>query len=287
MMFIESYITKIKRAEVPGHAYLRNFRKSLLAFHLPIPRALDSILLLIHYLNTASREIDERVAVACFGFPLFRAMCVSIGKRLQMEVVPSVSGSVRIYLGDDVRLSGRSSISAGRVFSEPEFKVGNRTFIGHGCNFAVAKSITVGDDVLIAGGCNISDYSGHPLDPEKRIAGFQVDPADVRQVRIGNKSWLGKGVTVLPGVTIGECAVVGAASVVTKDVPPGRICVGNPGRLLARTVYESRARRDPPTTGTMSESDIESVEESHCGKSVTREAATFHTAQVSLFGGKA
>jgi acetyltransferase-like isoleucine patch superfamily enzyme len=43
---------------------------------------------------------------------------------------------------------------------------------------------------------------------------------------------------VLPGVTIGEGAVIGAATVVTKDVPPGGICVGNPGRVLPRTVYE-------------------------------------------------
>lgn len=243
-MFIEAYIAKIKRAEVPGHGYLRKLRKSLLTFQLLIPRALDSLLLLIHYLKSLNEEIEERVAVNCFAFPLLRAMCVSIGKRLQMEVVPMVSGPVRIFLGDDVCLSGRSTISSGRVFSEPEVKVGNRTFIGHGCTFAIAKSITIGDDVLIAGNCNIFDCSSHPLDPEKRIAGFQVDPADVRPVRIGNKAWLGKGATVLPGVTIGEGAVVGASAVVTKDVPAGHICVGNPGRLLIRTVYESKPQHN-------------------------------------------
>ncbi|HEX3967560.1 MAG TPA: DapH/DapD/GlmU-related protein, partial [Edaphobacter sp.] len=96
------------------------------------------------------------------------------------------------------------------------------------------------DDVLIAGGCSVSDYSGHPVDPQKRIAGVQVDPADVRPVRIGNKVWLGRGAVILPGVTIGEDAVVGAAAVVTKDVPAGHICVGNPGRLLSRTVYDRK-----------------------------------------------
>jgi acetyltransferase-like isoleucine patch superfamily enzyme len=75
---------------------------------------------------------------------------------------------------------------------------------------------------------------------------MQVDPEDVRPVRIENKVWLGRGATILPGVTIGEGAVVGAATVVTKDVPPGHICVGNPGRLLSRTVYESRPERNPP-----------------------------------------
>jgi acetyltransferase-like isoleucine patch superfamily enzyme len=75
---------------------------------------------------------------------------------------------------------------------------------------------------------------------------MQVDPEDVRPVRIENKAWLGKGSMILPGVTIGEGAVIGAAAVVTKDVPPGHICVGNPGRLLSRTVYEPRPERNHP-----------------------------------------
>jgi acetyltransferase-like isoleucine patch superfamily enzyme len=165
-----------------------------------------------------------------------------------MEQIPNIDGPVKIYLGDDVRLSGHISISGGRVFSDSEFRVGNRSFIGAGCVFSVAKSITIGDDVLIAGGCTVSDYSQHPLDPEKRIAGMQVDPEDVRPIRIENRVWLGKGAMILPGVTVGEGAVVGAATVVTKDVPPGHICVGNPGRLLSRTVYESRPERNPHET---------------------------------------
>ena len=245
-MFIVSYILKIKRAETPGYARLKKLGKAVLTFQLPIPRALDPIYLLIQYLRILRFETEERISVACFRFPALRAMCVSIGKRLQMECIPNITGPVKIYLGDDVRLSGQSTISGGRVLSDPEFRVGNRSFVGAGCVFSVAKSIVIGDDVLIAGGCTISDYSAHPLDPEKRIAGMQVDPEDVRPVRIENKVWLGRGATILPGVTIGEGAVVGAATVVTKDVPPGHICVGNPGRLLSRTVYESRPERNPP-----------------------------------------
>jgi serine acetyltransferase len=245
-MSIASFIVKIKRAETPGYARLKKLGRAVLTFQLPIPRTLDPIFLLIQHLRILRYETDERISVACFRFPVLRAMCVSIGKRLQMERIPSITGPVRIYLGDDVRLSGRLSISGGRVLPDPEFRVGNRSFIGAGCAFSVAKSITIGDDVLIAGGCTVSDYSGHPLDPEKRIAEMQVDPEDVRPVRIENKVWLGRGATVLPGVTIGEGAVVGAATVVTKDVPPGHICVGNPGRLLSRTVYESSRNRNQP-----------------------------------------
>ena len=231
-MFIDPFVLKLKRAETPFYARLKRFGKAVLSFQLPMPRALDPIYSLIHYLSSLSFEAEEKLRVACFGFPILRVMCVSIGKRLEMERPLYITGPVKIYIGDDVRLSGRSTVAGGRVYTDPEFRVGNRSFIGSGCLFSVARAITIGDDVLIAGGCTVSDYSAHPLDPEKRIMGEQVDPEDVRPVRIENKAWLGRGATILPGVTIGEGAVVGAARVVTKDVPPGHICVGNPGRLL-------------------------------------------------------
>jgi acetyltransferase-like isoleucine patch superfamily enzyme len=239
-MLFDSFVLKIKRAETPFYARLKRTAKGVLTFHLPIPRALDPIYLFFHSLGILGFETTERVAVACYRYPLLRALCASVGERLQMERLPNISGPIKIYLGDDVRLSGQSSFGGGRVFPDPELRIGNRSYIGHGCIFTVAKSIIIGEDVLIAGGCSVSDYSMHPVDPEKRLAGVQVDPEDVRPVRIGNKAWIGRGATILPGVAIGEAAVVGAAAVVTKDVPPGCICVGNPGRLLAHTVYESK-----------------------------------------------
>jgi acetyltransferase-like isoleucine patch superfamily enzyme len=245
-MSFDSYILKIKRAETPFYARLKRIGKMVLTFQLPIPRALDPIYTFIGYWQFLSYETKERISIACFRFPFFRSRCVSVGERLRMEEIPGIVGTVKIYIGDDVCLSGRSLIVGGRIFPDPEFRVGNRTFIGTGCVFTVGRSITIGDDVLIAAGCSLADYSEHPLDPEKRIAVEQVEPEDVRPVRIGNKAWLGRGATILPGVTIGDGAVVGAAAVVTKDVPPGHICVGNPGRLLSRTVYEPRARQDTP-----------------------------------------
>jgi acetyltransferase-like isoleucine patch superfamily enzyme len=241
-MQVQEFILRVKRAESPLFARLKWLAKGALTFKLPIPRALDWIFLSISYLRALRFEIDERIFVALFRFPLLRAHCSHVGKRLQMEVVPSFHGPIKVYLGDDVRLSGRLAFSGARIFPDPEVRIGDRTFIGHGSRFSVAKSITVGNDVLIASDCWILDYSGHPLHPELRLAGRQVDPEDVRPVRIEDKVWLGSGAIVLPGVTIGEGAVIGAATVVTKDVPRGGICVGNPGRLLSRNVFVSNSR---------------------------------------------
>ncbi len=152
-MFIESCILKIKRAETPGYTRLKKFGKAILGFHLPFPRALDPIFSFIRYLQILRFETDERISVACYRYPVLRTKCVSIGKRLQMECIPNITGPVKIYFGDDVRLSGKFTISGGRIFSDPEFRVGNRSFIGAGCAFSIAKSITIGDDVLIAGQC--------------------------------------------------------------------------------------------------------------------------------------
>ncbi|HEX5283185.1 MAG TPA: acyltransferase [Bryocella sp.] len=239
---MNNLILKVKRAETPFYARLKNVAKALLTLQSPIPRALDPIFKFIQSWRQTRYEICERLSVAFFRYPVLRSMCTSVGKRLQMEQIPSISGAVKVYIGDDVYLSGSLNVAGGRIFDNPELRIGNRTFIGSKCIFAVARLIEIGDDVLIASGCSLSDYSGHPLDPDNRAAGVQVAPEDVRPVRIGNKAWLGRGAIVLPGVTIGEGAVVGAAAVVTKDVPPGHICVGNPGRLLSRTVYDPPAR---------------------------------------------
>jgi acetyltransferase-like isoleucine patch superfamily enzyme len=241
-MQVQQFILKVKRAESPFFARLKQIARQVLTFRLPIPRALDWLFLSIGYLKALRFEFDERIAVALYRYPLLRARCAHVGKRLQMEVVPAFSGPVNVYLGDDVRLSGMLTFAGARIFPDPEIRIGDRTFIGHRCQFSAAKSITIGNDVLIAGGCWILDYSAHPLNPELRIAGVQVDGEEVRPVRIADKVWLGRDVIVLPGVTIGEGAVIGAATVVTKDVPPGGICVGNPGRVLPRTVYEPSTR---------------------------------------------
>jgi serine acetyltransferase len=240
-MFINEFILKVKRAETPFYARLKQIGQAVLTLQIPIPRLFDPFYKTILFLRYLRYETGEKLSVTFYRYPVMRILCVSIGKRLRMEQVPSLSGGPKIYIGDDVYLSGTLTVMAGRIFPDPELRVGSRSFIAAGCLFSVAKSIEIGDDVLIAGGCSISDYSQHPIDPEKRVTGLQVDPEDVRPVRIGNRAWLGRRATILPGVTIGEDAVIGASAVVTKDVPPGAICVGNPGRILSRTVYDPKS----------------------------------------------
>lgn len=87
--------------------------------------------------------------------------------------------------------------------------------------------IYVGDGTMLAPNVIIAT-AGHPILPELRAHAYQYNAP----VRIGKNCWLGAGVIVLPGVTIGDNTVVGAGSVVTKDLPSGVVAVGNPCRVL-------------------------------------------------------
>jgi maltose O-acetyltransferase len=101
--------------------------------------------------------------------------------------------------------------------------------------------ITIGDGARIHPGCTVVDYApvrigkGVELGSKVRLlaGGFGLEPAPVT---IGDGAWLGRGVTVLPGVTIGKRAVVGAGSEVADDVPADAVVGGSPVRPLLRVV---------------------------------------------------
>lgn len=104
-------------------------------------------------------------------------------------------------------------------------KLGKRFYANHGCTILDTAKITIGDDVLLGPSVVISAAT-HPIDPVERASGQE----NAYEVIIGNRVWLGANVTVCPGVTIGDDVVVGAGSVVTKDLPANTVCVGSPAR---------------------------------------------------------
>jgi maltose O-acetyltransferase len=87
--------------------------------------------------------------------------------------------------------------------------------------------VDIGDDVLMGPGVHLYTAT-HPLDAAVRASGLEL----ARPIRIGRRVFLGGGTRVLPGVTIGDDTVVGAGSVVTRDLPPGVVAAGNPCRVL-------------------------------------------------------
>lgn len=106
-------------------------------------------------------------------------------------------------------------------------KVGSGFYINHGCTILDAAPVTIGDNCLLAPGVVIST-AGHPLDPVERARGDEFAQA----ITIGNDVWFGANVTVCPGVTIGDNVVVGAGSVVVKNLPANSVCVGSPAKPI-------------------------------------------------------
>ncbi len=105
--------------------------------------------------------------------------------------------------------------------------VGNNFYSNFNLTVVDDADIYIGDSVMIAPNVTIATGT-HPVCPELREQVYQYN----LPVHIGNKVWIGAGSVILPGVTIGDGSVIGAGSVVTKDIPSGVVAVGNPCRVM-------------------------------------------------------
>lgn len=108
--------------------------------------------------------------------------------------------------------------------------IGDRVFIGTGCEMNISKHIRIGDRALIASGCRFVDHDHGfaepgPIGPQKGEEG---------EIGIGADVWLGVNVVVLRGVHIGDGAVVGAGAVVTRSIPAGEIWAGIPAKRIGQ-----------------------------------------------------
>lgn len=124
-------------------------------------------------------------------------------------------------VGEDVEIRPPLYVDYGSYLT-----IGPRTFINYNFTALDVAPITIGADVLIGPGVQLLTPT-HPLEPELRRDKLEA----AKPITIGDNVWLGGGVIVLPGVSIGENTVVGSGSVVTKDLPANVVAVGNPARI--------------------------------------------------------
>jgi len=121
------------------------------------------------------------------------------------------------------------------VYIEPDFKcdygynitLHDNVYMNFGCTILDCGPVELGEGTLLAVGVHISSV-GHSVDPDHRKSGLEF----TRPVRIGKNCWLGSNVTILPGVTIGDNAVVGAGAVVTRSLPANSVSVGVPAKVI-------------------------------------------------------
>ena len=159
-----------------------------------------------------------------------RALNECIEKRLRYNTLPLTPEERRAALSD---LLGHQVDEDTKVI--PPFhcdlgfniRLGNNVLINYDCVLLDTGEIFIGDNVLIGPGSKIVT-ANHPIEYEKR-RDWSVSCVPVK---IEEDVWIGAGVVVLPGVTIGARSIIGAGSVVTKDIPPDTVAVGNPARII-------------------------------------------------------
>ena len=176
--------------------------------------------------NYDSDLINMRTVCAdlCYEFNLCRPSDVKKQQRIIHELLGQIKGNIVItapFYCDYVR-----NISVGENF-----------YTNHNVTILDGAKVSFGDNVFIAPDCVFST-AGHPLDTEQRNQGLEI----ALPITVGNNVWIGTQVSVLPGVTIGNDVVIGAGSVVNRDIPDGVVAAGNPCRVIRKITEEDKKK---------------------------------------------
>lgn len=159
-----------------------------------------------------------------------RSSFASMGARSRLSLPVQLVGSERIEIGSRVYFGPGCWL----LTHDPggRLEVGDDTSIAGYCVLSAAASVRIGRSVLFARNVYIADHRhGFELADTPII---DQPLQDIRPVVVEDGAWLGQNVVLLPGVTVGRGAVVGANSVIREDVPPRSVVAGAPGRLIRR-----------------------------------------------------
>ena len=145
---------------------------------------------------------------------------VSLGPGCMLNAIRRYPGQFLSDVPDDVEIQ----------YYEPTINIGNRVSATGYLTVSAVESVTIEDDVIFASSVFIADHS-HGR--SRTDVAYKYQPLqDIEPVRIGRGCWIGEHVVVMPGVEIGEFSIIGANSIVTRDIPPKSIAVGSPIKVV-------------------------------------------------------
>jgi acetyltransferase-like isoleucine patch superfamily enzyme len=155
---------------------------------------------------------------------------------------------VQLKQNCEVIVNEQSQVEGSIIFDKDNasISIGKKVFMNG--SLIAAQKIEIGDDVLISWGVTIVDHNSHAIsfsDRSEDVVNWRLGKKDwtnvkIAPIKISDKVWIGFNSIILKGVTIGEGAIVGSGSVVTKDVPPWTIVAGNPACVIREIPEDER-----------------------------------------------
>ena len=169
-------------------------------------------------------EEETRCADLCYEFN----QCRPSDTKKQKELLTKILGSMK-----------ENPVITAPFYCDYGFNIsiGKNFYTNHNVTILDGAKVTFGDNVFIAPNCVFST-AGHAIDSEQRSRGLEI----ALPITVGDNVWIGTNVSVLPGVTIGNNTIIGAGSVVNKNIPEGVIAAGNPCKVIRKITEEDKKK---------------------------------------------
>ena len=185
---------------------------------------------------TNQERRDAHLAYIADG-PIFEELAKTCGLVQKLNTIDRTDGEGILKIIQELLQTEQSPCIVPPFYCDygSHISVGKNFFANYNCTLLDVGRITFGDNCMLAP--NVAIYTaGHPLHPDSRNSGYEYG-ADVV---IGSNVWIGGSVVITPGVHIGDCCVIGAGSVVTKDIPAWSLAAGNPCRVIREITEKDR-----------------------------------------------
>lgn len=181
------------------------------------------------YLYDANYDVnivEKRIKCAdlCYEFN----QCRPSNIKKQIEIIRNIIGEIK----------GKFVITAPFYCDYGiNITIGNNFYTNHNCTILDGAKVIFGDNVFIGPNCVFST-AGHPIDSVQRSEGLEI----AFPITVGSDVWIGANVSVLPGVSIGNNTIIGAGSVVNKNIPDGVIAAGIPCKVIRKITDEDKQK---------------------------------------------
>jgi acetyltransferase-like isoleucine patch superfamily enzyme len=183
----------------------------------------------------------EGLIAGLFGFFFHRIIFAEFGHRSWIKNPDRIAGAEKIRIGEHTHIEKGAVLYAIQKFAKQKYRgqimIGNHVYLNRFFNATSASKITIKDYVICGSNVSLLNYDHGWQDIHKDISST---PLLVHgEIEIGTQTWIGNNVVILGGVSIGRHCVIGAGSIVTKDIPDYSVAVGNPAKVIKQYNFQT------------------------------------------------